>query len=142
MFQLYATAEVEHGATTNRIKRVRIKPPRVATGRKRYRKEPRPTPRPNMYRVVSVSFYIDELAQIDAAAERLEVSRSELLRRAAARLIMKLAIKVRTCRQCGCTEDDCSGCIARTGAPCWWVGVDLCSACAGIQKPIGKRGAR
>lgn len=34
------------------------------------------------------------------------------------------------CRVCGCTEDDCSGCIARTGSPCWWVEEDLCSACA------------
>ena len=37
---------------------------------------------------------------------------------------------VRTCRGCGCTDQDCSGCVARTGVPCWWVDVDLCSACA------------
>ncbi len=30
---------------------------------------------------------------------------------------------------CGCTDDDCSGCIERTGTPCYWVEVDLCSAC-------------
>lgn len=35
----------------------------------------------------------------------------------------------RTCRVCGCTSLDCSGCIARTGAPCHWVADDLCSAC-------------
>jgi hypothetical protein len=34
-----------------------------------------------------------------------------------------------TCRQCGCTDDDCDRCVARTGAPCWWVEPDLCSAC-------------
>jgi hypothetical protein len=39
--------------------------------------------------------------------------------------------KVRTCRVCGCTDLDCSGCIERTGAPCWWVDDDLCSACGG-----------
>lgn len=35
----------------------------------------------------------------------------------------------RTCRVCGCTDDDCSQCIARTGEPCSWVAADLCSAC-------------
>lgn len=35
-----------------------------------------------------------------------------------------------SCRVCGCTEDDCSGCVARTGEPCVWVEPDLCSACA------------
>jgi len=33
------------------------------------------------------------------------------------------------CRECGCTEYDCSGCIERTGSPCYWVEPDLCSAC-------------
>lgn len=37
--------------------------------------------------------------------------------------------KVRTCRVCGCTDADCSGCIERTGEPCRWVEEDLCSAC-------------
>lgn len=37
----------------------------------------------------------------------------------------------RSCRVCGCTDDDCSGCIARTGQPCGWVAgeADLCTAC-------------
>jgi len=35
----------------------------------------------------------------------------------------------RKCRVCGCTDMDCSGCIARTGEPCYWVEEDLCSAC-------------
>lgn len=35
----------------------------------------------------------------------------------------------RTCVSCGCTEDDCSGCIERTGEACYWVDDDLCSAC-------------
>lgn len=39
------------------------------------------------------------------------------------------------CRVCGCTDADCSGCIARTGAPCSWVERDLCSACVGGQEP-------
>lgn len=33
------------------------------------------------------------------------------------------------CVQCRCTEYDCSGCIERTGEPCYWVGPRLCSAC-------------
>ena len=37
---------------------------------------------------------------------------------------------VRHCRVCGCTDDDCSQCIERTGEPCYWVEWDLCSACA------------
>ncbi len=40
---------------------------------------------------------------------------------------------VQACRVCGCTDDDCSGCIERTGQPCHWVEPDLCSACvAGV----------
>lgn len=39
---------------------------------------------------------------------------------------------VARCSQCWCTEADCSGCIARTGAPCTWTSErrDLCSACS------------
>jgi hypothetical protein len=40
------------------------------------------------------------------------------------------------CRICGCTDADCSGCIDRTGSPCWWVDTynlpeagPVCSAC-------------
>jgi hypothetical protein len=36
----------------------------------------------------------------------------------------------RTCRVCGCTDDDCRQCIEKTGEPCYWVEEDLCSACA------------
>lgn len=42
---------------------------------------------------------------------------------------LRVSIGVRTCRECGCTEDDCSGCIERTGVRCSWVEQDLCSAC-------------
>lgn len=37
---------------------------------------------------------------------------------------------LRRCRACGCTDDDCSQCVAKTGEPCSWVEADLCSACA------------
>jgi len=36
----------------------------------------------------------------------------------------------RRCRICGCTDDDCRQCIEKTGASCFWVEPDLCSACA------------
>lgn len=36
---------------------------------------------------------------------------------------------IRTCRTCGCTEDDCRQCIEKTGSPCHWIEQDLCSAC-------------
>jgi chromosome partitioning protein len=35
----------------------------------------------------------------------------------------------RKCRVCGCTDDNCRPCIERTGARCYWVEDDLCSAC-------------
>jgi hypothetical protein len=33
------------------------------------------------------------------------------------------------CRACGCTNNDCRQCVAKTGWPCHWVEPDLCSAC-------------
>ncbi len=41
--------------------------------------------------------------------------------------------RVRRCRVCGCTDEDCRQCIAKTGHPCHWVEVDLCSACVGQE---------
>jgi DNA-directed RNA polymerase subunit RPC12/RpoP len=35
------------------------------------------------------------------------------------------------CRECGCTDENCTSCIERTGTPCSWVDLDLCSACKG-----------
>lgn len=47
------------------------------------------------------------------------------------------------CRACGCTDNDCSGCVERTGAPCFWVEPDLCSACSDAQPlEIAKASAR
>ena len=33
------------------------------------------------------------------------------------------------CRVCGCTNEDCSRCIERTGEACSWAEDDLCTAC-------------
>lgn len=40
-----------------------------------------------------------------------------------------VAAEEKQCRVCGCTDGDCSGCVARTGTACSWVALDLCSAC-------------
>jgi hypothetical protein len=47
----------------------------------------------------------------------------------------------RTCRVCGCTDEDCSGCVKKTGQPCYWVATDLCSACVpeATAPPAGLR---
>lgn len=37
------------------------------------------------------------------------------------------------CRECGCTDDDCSQCIDATGEPCYWIAPDLCSRCGGVS---------
>lgn len=44
----------------------------------------------------------------------------------------------RSCRVCGCTEDDCSQCIEKTGEPCSWVEDDLCSACESTDIFVNK----
>ena len=47
--------------------------------------------------------------------------------------------KIRKCRVCGCTDNDCRQCIKKTGYACSWVEKDLCSACVDSQgtKPTG-----
>ena len=44
--------------------------------------------------------------------------------------------QVRKCRVCGCTDDDCSGCIEKTGVPCGWAEADLCTACVPVQEGL------
>ena len=58
----------------------------------------------------------DEMVVIDRSHERQDIPQQENT--------------VRTCRVCGCTDNDCRGCFERTGKPCHWVEEDLCSACA------------
>lgn len=45
-------------------------------------------------------------------------------------MLRKLEMADSVCRECGCTDEDCSRCVAKTGVPCHWVEQDLCSACA------------
>ena len=42
---------------------------------------------------------------------------------------MEKSEEVLQCRKCGCTDNDCSQCVEKTGRPCFWVTEDLCSAC-------------
>lgn len=44
------------------------------------------------------------------------------------------AERIRACRVCGCTDNDCTQCVERTGHPCRWVEEDLCSACVGREE--------
>lgn len=43
------------------------------------------------------------------------------------------------CRVCGCTDNDCSKCIKKTGVPCFWIDTDLCSACGPTDRTLTKR---
>lgn len=45
-----------------------------------------------------------------------------------------MANEKKRCRVCGCTDDDYSQCIERTGHPCHWVEEDLCSACTLVMR--------
>lgn len=63
------------------------------------------------------------VAALHLARDQGYGSKSRLLQSAVNKLPM------RVCRKCRCTEEDCSGCIQRTGRPCSWVEWDLCSAC-------------
>jgi len=42
--------------------------------------------------------------------------------------------KDRKCKYCGCTDEDCSQCIERTGLACYWISEDKCSACNQVNE--------
>jgi hypothetical protein len=50
-------------------------------------------------------------------------------------LDLSMVRQTRSCRVCGCTDDNCAGCIEKTGLPCHWVLADLCSACMRVPSP-------
>lgn len=51
-------------------------------------------------------------------------------RRRARRATRGPRCRVCGCHMCSCTDDEYRMCYERTGAPCWWVEPNLCSACA------------
>ncbi len=78
-----------------------------------------------------------------AKGPRLENISADEKRMAAERAAKKTASKEPVsgvCRVCGCTDNDCSKCIKKTGSPCHWVDEKhtLCSACA--KKKARKKG--
>ncbi len=42
----------------------------------------------------------------------------------------RYAVRSGVCRLCGCTDEDCSHCIERTGRPCSWADAEhtICTA--------------
>jgi len=60
--------------------------------------------------------------------QNMKTIRSAALGRVLAEMVAR-GREERTCRICGCTDLNCSGCIKRTGKPCCWKEPDLCSAC-------------
>ena len=77
-----------------------------------------------------------------AAEIRAWVARGDIRYRASLR--RGAAARVRRCRACGCTEDDCRQCVAATGEPCRWVAgePDLCSRCAAPDAAVVATPAR
>lgn len=49
------------------------------------------------------------------------------------RRIALVNAKPGVCARCGCTDENCAACIARTGQPCHWLDQErtVCSACYG-----------
>jgi ParB/RepB/Spo0J family partition protein len=52
-----------------------------------------------------------------------------------------IGAKSGTCRICGCTEENCTQCVEKTGKPCTWVDREktLCSACEAEAKKGDQR---
>jgi hypothetical protein len=71
---------------------------------------------PKILKTRTLSLRLDQVYEIAAEADMDPLEFVDL-------------ILERRCRECGCTQADCSQCIERTGQPCHWVSEDLCSAC-------------
>lgn len=68
--------------------------------------------------------------------EDLDGSIEELAEFGSSDVLLVLDNLVRSCRVCGCTDNDCRQCITKTGSPCYWVEADLCSACVPAEETI------
>lgn len=84
-----ASATIERGVKTNRVRVKKDPKPRRRSQPKRYRADPTRGAHPDPAiatksptKVIGVSMTVEELAELDAAAERVQMSRSAFLRRA------------------------------------------------------------
>lgn len=89
--------------------------------------------------------FIQERARLE---ERIDAVETELVGNKAALRVARVTLAtarrhwaeltavlgVYSCRVCGCTDDDCSQCVEKTGEPCSWVEADLCSACVEVAR--------
>lgn len=81
---------------------------------------------------------IQEVEEDDVVQSiRLSNYRKELIQVAnvALKMVASFDRNYGTCKVCGCTDQDCTKCIERTGSPCHWVDGEhnLCSACIDIE---------
>ncbi len=74
---------------------------------------------------------LDLLMSSPRIVEKMKVTSSDELLKNNFLLEEKTPVDInnRKCRECGCTQNDCSQCIDKTGNPCFWIEPDLCSAC-------------
>lgn len=72
--------------------------------------------------------------KLDAAAARFGIDpgghRALADAEVCRQVVLAMAAAARSCRVCGCTDDDCQQCVEAQGRPCSWVEPDLCSRCA------------
>lgn len=73
----------------------------------------------------------------DGSAQDICAGYQATKKKYARQAIREIDLAPKSCRICGCTDDDCTGCIERTGQPCYWVEADLCSACASEEMQRG-----
>lgn len=74
---------------------------------------------------IAASYSDSDLAE--AFEKTCGPARAAIVRQIVARCVRVSGV----CVKCGCTDDDCRGCIERTGHPCNWHNIEhtLCTAC-------------
>lgn len=74
---------------------------------------------------------LDALVKVFGGEHQRDPEKLTPAARVALRIVTAAITEPGTCMICGCTDDDCRGCIERTGVPCSWVNEreTLCSAC-------------
>jgi hypothetical protein len=76
----------------------------------------------NLVKALGDAVHVDDSHLWSIAAEKRWTSGKP-------RIEVEYAALEDACRVCGCTEDDCSQCVEKTGEPCTWIAPGLCSAC-------------